>query len=228
MVDRLTRRVEEVPGLEQDETQDQPTVADLVQAAAAGDQRAWDGLVARYMPLVMSVAARYRLAEGDVADVSQTLWLRLVQNLHTLREPQALPGWIVTTTRNECFRVLRSGSRVSPYDPLTESPADRVDLRSDAQADPDEELLREERHEALLAAFAELPDRHRDLLMLLLADPPVSYAEISERLGMPIGGIGPTRARAVARLRRSPALAALLGTDDDADRTQSFTGNARR
>lgn len=211
--------------MDEDEAQDGPTVADLVRDAAAGDQRAWDGLVERYMPLVMSVAARYRLAEGDVADVSQTLWLRLVQSLHTLREPQALPGWIVTTTRNECFRVLRTGQRVTPYDPLTESPADRVDLRGASTADLDEELLREERHEALLAAFAELPDRHRELLLLLLADPPPSYAEISDRLGMPIGGIGPTRARAVARLRRSPALAALLGDDD---LTENLTGNRKR
>lgn len=207
---------------------DDPTVTELVAAAAAGDQSAWDRLVARYVPLVISVASRYRLADDDVADVSQTVWLRLVQHLGALREPQALPGWLVTTTRNECFRVLRSHQRVSPFDPLTESPADQADLRDGTAIDIDNDLLSAERRTALLAAFAELPDHHRELLLLLLADPPPSYAEISTRLGIPIGGIGPTRARAVERLRRSPALAALM-RDDDADKptSSSFTRSAR-
>jgi RNA polymerase sigma factor (sigma-70 family) len=198
-----------------------PTLADLVSAAAAGDPRAWDSIVVRFTPLVLSVTNRYRVAESDVADVAQTVWLRLVQNLDNLREPLALPGWISTTTRNECFRVLHSRRRLSPYDPLVESPADHGERREVTHIDLDEELLRAERHQALLAAFAELSDRHRELLVLLLEDPPLSYATISERLAMPVGAIGPTRARAVERLRSSPALAALLETDD-------LTGIGRR
>jgi RNA polymerase sigma factor (sigma-70 family) len=203
---------------------DDPTLTDLVKAAAAGDASSWDSIVARFSPLVLSVTARYRLADADVADVSQTLWLRLVQNLRGLREPQALPGWIVTTTRNECLRVLNFRQRLTTYDPLTESPGDRGDYRHVTQIDLAEDLLRAERHEALLLAFAELSDRDRELLLLLLADPPMSYAQISESLGMPVGAIGPTRARALERLRRSPALAALRNADDATD---NLTGSRR-
>jgi RNA polymerase sigma factor (sigma-70 family) len=197
--------------------QDDPTVTDLVLAATAGDQQAWDALVERYTPLVMSVAVRYRLSDEDAADVGQTLWLRLVQHLRELREPKALPGWIVATTRNECFRVLRGRQRTQSFDPLDAGIAERAEFRGVEYIDLDADLLRAERHEALLAAFAELPEHHRQLLLLLLADPPLAYAEISRRIGIPIGGIGPTRARALERLRRCPALAALLEADRLAD-----------
>ena len=184
------------------------TIAELVHAAVQGDKAAWDELVVRFNPLVMSVAARYRMSEQDAADVSQTLWLRLIQHLSSLREPAALPGWIVTTTRNECLRVLRIRQRTASFDPLLDPPRSRGPAVE--QHDIDDDLMRDERHEALLVAFAELNPRHRELLTLLLQDPPVSYADISERLGIPVGAIGPTRARALQRLRRSPALAALL------------------
>jgi RNA polymerase sigma factor (sigma-70 family) len=187
------------------------TIAELVHGAAKGDKTAWNELVVRFSPLVVSVASRYRLNEPDGADVSQTVWLRLVQHLSTLREPAALPGWIVTTTRNECLRVLRIRQRMAYFDPLIEPPGGRSTAAD--EDDIDDNLIHDERHEALLTAFAELPARHRDLLLLLLTDPPVSYSEISERLGIPIGGIGPTRARALDRLRRSPTLAALLNAE---------------
>ncbi len=187
------------------------TLAELVHAAAQRDKDAWDEIVVRFHPLVMSVTARYRLREQDAADVSQTLWLRLVQHLSTLREPAALPGWIVTTTRNECLRVLRIRQRTGTFDPLLEPPRSRGPAEEPSQVD--EDLMRDERHDALLGAFAELSGRHRELLELLLADPPVSYAEISERLDIPVGAIGPTRARALQKLRRSPALAALLSAE---------------
>lgn len=187
------------------------TIAELVRAATQRDKAAWDELVVRFNPLVGSVASRYRLSEQDVADVSQTVWLRLVQHLSSLREPAALPGWIVTTTRNECLRVLRIRQRTSMFDPLLDPP--RSKGPGEDQPAIDEDLMRDERHAALLSAFAGLSARHRELLTLLLTDPPVSYAEISERLAMPIGAIGPTRARALDRLRRSPALAALLDSE---------------
>jgi RNA polymerase sigma factor (sigma-70 family) len=190
---------------------DDATVGELVHAAANGDQQAWNSVVDRYTPLVMSVTFRYRMSPEDAADVAQTLWLRLVQHLGNLRDPEALPGWILTTTRNECFRLLRSRQLVEPYDPQVNPPSERVtaDRRGDA-TDLDEELLRNERHDALLAAFAELPDHQRELLRLMLTDPPTPYADISRLLGIPIGGIGPTRARAVERMRRNPVLAALM------------------
>jgi RNA polymerase sigma factor (sigma-70 family) len=190
------------------------SVTDLVVAAREGDQSAWNSLVVRFTPLVLSVISRYRMNEPDAADVSQTVWLRLVQHLPSLRQPAALPGWIVTTAGNECLRVIRIRQRTASFDPLVEPPRNRGTVTQIVSDDIDTDLLADERHEALLTAFAELPDKHRELLALLLADPPLSYAEISDRLGMAIGGIGPTRARALDRLRRSPSLAALIRSNE--------------
>jgi RNA polymerase sigma factor (sigma-70 family) len=179
----------------------------LVAAAAAGEATAWHELVDRYTALVLSVVRRHRLQDDDAEDVVQTLWLRLVEHLGELREPAALPGWIATTTRNECLRVIR-GRRVIPA-------SDPFEQRSAAGAGVEQEtldttMLEAERHEALLVALAELPDRQRALLTLLIEDPPVPYEEVSARLGIPVGSIGPTRARALARVRSHPAVQALL------------------
>jgi RNA polymerase sigma factor (sigma-70 family) len=180
-----------------------PDVARLVEAAREGDQRAWEELVQLYMPLVLSVTRRYRLEAADTADVSQTLWLRLVEHLDEIREPQRLPGWIATTVRNEAMRVLRTRGRTVSVDPQ-----DGVGLESAAGVEPsvDEDLLRRERHKALRDGLVELRPAHRELLVLLSADPPPSYDQISERLGIPRGSIGPTRSRALAELRRTAAL----------------------
>lgn len=197
---------------------DEPTIEAVVCAAADGNEQAWEGIVERYTPLVLSVVRRYRLHSDDVADVVQTVWLRLVERLDSLREPRALPGWLTTTTTHECLRVLRLRERTTPRDPTvlaeTSQPA--------GSASPDEGLLRHERHRALLAAFAELPDRQRELLLMLATDPPPSYAEIAERLGVSVGYIGPTRGRALANLRRSAEILAL--GDPEAERKHGRAG----
>jgi RNA polymerase sigma factor (sigma-70 family) len=181
-------------------------VTELVAAAVRGDESAWNELVERYVPLVMSVIRKHRLSEHDAADVNQTVWLRLVEHLHEIREPRALPVWVITTTRHECYRVLRSARHTRPFDALTASAiADRA-----SGTDIDEDLLRLERQQVLREAFAQLPARCQSLLSLLVADPPVPYAEISERLDIPVGGIGPTRARCLDKLRTAPALVAFL------------------
>jgi RNA polymerase sigma factor (sigma-70 family) len=177
---------------------DQP-VAELVGRAAAGEQAAWDRIVDRYAPLVWSICRRYRLTEADAEDVGATVWLRLVERLDSLREPAALPGWIATTTRNECLGLLRGQGRLGPLDEdrLTD---DRV---------PEDFLLQQERRAVLRTAFADLGERCRQLLALLFADPPAPYAEISTRLGLAVGGIGPTRQRCLDALRAHPSMAAL-------------------
>lgn len=180
-------------------------VAPLVASARAGDSAAWDTLVERFLPLVCGVIARHRLREADADDVNQTVWLRLVEHLDDLREPEALPGWLATTTRYECLRVLRGGQRALPVDPQGHTALDRA--VEDAPMEDD--LIRDQRHRALLQGLAQLPRGRRDLLLLLLADPPVPYAEISQRLDIPVGSIGPTRARALDQLRNSPAMRAL-------------------
>jgi RNA polymerase sigma factor (sigma-70 family) len=179
-------------------------LATLVPAAREGDQDAWNAIVDRFLPLVEAIARQHRLSEADGDDVSQTVWLRLVEHLHQLREPNALPGWIRTTTRNECLRVLAARGRMRPVDPQEGGGLDSVE-----PSVSDDQLLAAERRHLLREALAELPAARRELLLLLLADPPLGYEAISERLGIPIGSIGPTRARALEQLRRTRALRGL-------------------
>jgi RNA polymerase sigma factor (sigma-70 family) len=186
---------------------DDPTVLALVAGAKRGDQRSWNGLVERYAPLVWGVCRRYGLADADAHDVGQTVWLRLVEHLPALREPAALPGWLITTTRRECAVVQRAVRERARREQVEET-----DITADPEATAvDRWLVAEERGAALRAAFDDLPPRCRELLALLLADPPVSYAEISTRLEMAVGSIGPSRARCLDRLRQSRAIRDLLG-----------------
>ena len=183
-------------------------IAVLVSAAAEGDQSAWNEIVDRYTPLVVSVIYKHRLRPADAADVNQTLWLRLVEQIGRLREPEALPGWIMTTTRNECLRVLRVQQRTHLYDPLSESDA----LESaESDVDVESDLLAVERRQALRDGFADLTDQCKRLLTKLMTDPPPSYQVVSEELAMPVGSIGPTRIRCLEKLRKTPALSAFLG-----------------
>jgi len=186
-------------------------VGPLIAAAAAGDQGAWDELVTRYAPLVHAVIRSSGLNRADWPDAHQTVWLRLVEHLGQLREPAALGGWLVTTARHECYRLIRLARRTLPFDPYDESETAHVaaSLLVDP-ATPDERLLRLERRQALRDGFAQLPSRCQELLAMLSRDPPASYREISERLGMPIGSVGPTQARCLRKLEHCPALTAFL------------------
>jgi len=185
-------------------------VAALVAAAAAGEQQAWRELVDRYAPLLVSVIRRFRLTPSDTEDIAQTVWLRLVEHLDRLREPQAIPRWLITTGRRESIRYLSSRHRIPPNDPLEP----RYQSLAVDTGEPNEDLFRAERHEVLLAGLAELPRRQRELLLLLAEDPQPSYVEISERTGIPVGSIGPTRARALERLRRSAPVRGYLMSSD--------------
>ena len=185
---------------------DAPDVASLVASAAQGDEAAWHELVERYTPLLVRVVQGYRLGPAELEDVAQTVWLRLIEQLGQLREPRALPGWIVTTARREALRSARRMARVKPQDP-TDASWGALFVAHD---EPDAAMLRAERDAALLEGFATLSARQRHLLVLLAEDLP--YAEISRRTGIPVGAIGPTRARALERLRRSPSVQALSAT----------------
>ena len=188
---------------------DDSGVIDLVTRAKNRDKQAWDELVERYAPLIWSICRRHQLGGADADDVGQNVWLQLVTHLETLRDPAALPGWLVTTTRRECGRALRTapGSHAAGYTPEVESIADE-------QAETaDQELLVAERHAALREAFGDLSPFSQQLVALLAQDPPVPYAEISARLGIPVGSIGPSRSRSLNRLRRHPAIAALINAE---------------
>jgi RNA polymerase sigma factor (sigma-70 family) len=188
------------PGAEETLMPQPLEVEQLVEAARAGDAAAWDALVDRYLPLVTAVIRRLRLSPADADDVNQTVWLRLVEHLDGLREPRALPGWLATTARHEGLRVIKRRNRDLPVDPGCGT-FDTAEI-----LDPGETMVEDLRSQALREAMLELSEKQRELLLLLLADPPLSYDDISARLGIPRGSIGPTRARALAQLRRSRAL----------------------
>jgi RNA polymerase sigma factor (sigma-70 family) len=189
-------------------------IADLVTRARNGDERAWGALVERYAPLIWSICRNHRLGDADAKDVGQSVWLYLVDQLDRVRDPAALPGWLATTTRRECARVLRAaqGPQTAGYVRDTESlPDERIETA-------DQELLAAERRAALREAVGDLPLCCQRLIALLTADPPAPYAEISARLGIAVGSIGPTRARCLDRLRRHPAIAALMTEAGPGDR----------
>jgi len=181
--------------------------AALVRAAADGDQAAWDALVKRFGGLVWSIARSHRLGTADAADVSQTAWLRLVENLGRIRDPERVGAWLASTCRNECLRVIRRSGRQVP----TDIGAD-IDLEAEETAAPpvDAALLAGERDTELWRAFARISERCQVLLRLLITDPPPSYEEVGEILDMPVGSIGPTRARCLEHLRRTSGITAHL------------------
>jgi RNA polymerase sigma factor (sigma-70 family) len=178
----------------------------LVTRARNGDKQAWDELVERYAPLIWSICRRYRLGRADAEDAGQSVWLQLVDQLASLRDPAALPGWLATTTQRECGRVLRAARKQqAPGHPL-----DAADIPDQVTGTAESELLRAQRHATLREAFMHLPPDSRKLIALLIQDPPVPYAEISARLGIPVGSIGPSRGRCLDKLRHDPAIAALI------------------
>jgi RNA polymerase sigma factor (sigma-70 family) len=185
---------------------------DLVARVRAGDQEAWSVLTRRYTNLLWSVARGMRLSHADAADAVQTAWLRLVESLDQVRDPDRLGSWLVTTVRRECLAVLRRGAKVQTglADGWEEIPAPDDNL--------DAALLREERDAALWRAFRLLTERCQALLRVLMADPPPNYADVSVALDMPIGSIGPTRQRCLSNLRR------FMSSHGDAGEDFGFAG----
>ena len=183
-------------------------VTDLVTRARKGDQQAWDVLVERYAPLIWSICRHYRLSRADAEDVGQRIWLQFVSHLDTIRDPAALPGWLTTTTRRECNRVVHAARGPQAAGQLDENIPDKQARTAE------QELLAAERHAALREAFTCLSPSRQQLMALLIQDPPVPYTEISARLGIPVSSIGPTRHRCLEQIRRHPAIAALINIED--------------
>jgi RNA polymerase sigma factor (sigma-70 family) len=173
------------------------SLTDLINAAAAGDERAWEMLVARFRGLVWSIVNSYRLEPADAADVVQTTWLRLVQHIGRIHQPLALGGWLATTARRECLRALRLAGREQPTE------EQYLEVAGPPEADPQDHVVIAETDRVLWESVDRLSPRCRKLLRLLMADPRPSYRDISASLNMPIGSIGPSRARCLACLRRT-------------------------
>jgi RNA polymerase sigma factor (sigma-70 family) len=171
-------------------------IARLVETAAVGDRQAWNDLVQRYVALLWAIALRHGLNESDAGDVVQTTWLRLIEHIGELRDPGRIGSWLATTAQREALRCIAKSRRLVLSD--DGAPFDGPDR---LLPPVDEALLVREQVEAAREALGTLPPPWRSLIELLTQDPPLSYEEIGESLGVPIGSIGPTRHRCVRRLR---------------------------
>ena len=176
----------------------------LVKAAAAGDAQAWQQIVDDYSRLVWSVARGFRLSLADAADVTQTTWLRLVENLDRIQNPDQLAGWLATTARREALRLIRKAQREVPDSEEAEGNVSFFG-DSDDDGDPETALVAEQERNDLWQAFATLSERCRNLLRVVSVTPLESYAAVAEALGMAVGSIGPTRSRCLAHLKRALA-----------------------
>jgi RNA polymerase sigma factor (sigma-70 family) len=171
----------------------------LLERAAQGDQRAWSALVARFDRAIHAVARRHGLCVADQDEVAQRTWLAFVRHIGRLRDHPAVAGWLITTARRECVRLLSASGREIP----SESPAS---VHEPLAPPIDDEVLTAERRDALHRALEAVPVHEQRLMRLLLTRPELSYDEISAVLGMPKGSIGPTRGRCIARLREDRQL----------------------
>jgi RNA polymerase sigma factor (sigma-70 family) len=183
-------------------------LAELVARARTGDQRAWVGLVERLERLVWKTV-NAATSDAEVRkDAAAATWLRLTENLHAIREPDRLPGWLVTTARNEVTAHFRRNRLILDAAPTHVEPPS-------TDAGPAERVEDAALRVALRAGFARLsPDCQQLLSLLVLADPPLSYAEVEAEMQRPHGSLGPTRARCLDRLRATPELRAFIAGDD--------------
>ena len=184
-----------IPQTAERSSADDDDLIQVVAEARAGTSEAWETLVERFGGLVAAVARRCRLSEADVAEVGQTTWLRLVENIDRIQQPERLGAWLATTSRRESVRIATRQTSV----PAT----DAVFLIADDRADPvDAGLLRDEQVHAIRIAAERMPLRCQRLLGLLMGDDDLPYKEIAEQLNMPVGSIGPTRGRCLEHLRQ--------------------------
>lgn len=175
----------------------------LVKQAAAGDEAAWGSLVRAYGGLVWAIALREARSARDAADVTQTTWLRLVEHIDRLSEPARVGAWLATTARRESRRVAAKSRRMAPTEETRLYAQLDDDRARESNAVPGVEaaLLRSEAAESVTRAIARLGERDQRLLRMLMHEPALPYSAISVALNMPIGSIGPTRARCLAKLK---------------------------
>jgi len=171
-------------------------VSTVVRRAAFGDERAWEELVEQYDRPLRSIARAFRLTTEESADAVQTTWLKLVQHVDRLRDPEGVGGWLSSTMRRECMHIVRRRRREQLTDDWT-----GWSIVDDAGGSVDADLLLAQRNALLWQVVDRLPARQRQLLRALSASPPPSYQQVGAALSMAVGTIGPTRTRALQRLR---------------------------
>jgi RNA polymerase sigma factor (sigma-70 family) len=177
-----------------DPVPDTRTTTELLHIAVDGDAAAWEMIVRRFEPAVAAMITTYRLQEADARDATQRTWLRMLENHQQIREPEALGGRLKTTARRECLRILADQRLVEPLPETSEYP--------DAVVDVERTVVDTDQARYVRNLLALLPARSYALLNSLFQDDPPGYAQLSAATGIPVGSIGPTRARALRRLRR--------------------------
>jgi len=185
---------------------------ELVDRIRARDESAWRDLSDRYEPLLRWLARQHGLSADDAADVIQLTWLRCLEHIDQLAHKEKLGSWLATICRRECMRLATSGRREIPL-----SEPDMVPLMTGqgGECDPCAEVLRGDERHRLYTAIMALPERQRMVVVEVLKREDRSYLDLSQRLGLPVGSIGPTRQRALTRLRRDPRLAGLSSATGD-------------
>jgi RNA polymerase sigma factor (sigma-70 family) len=184
-------------------TVDSDQVGRLAREAARGDEAAWKALVERFSGFVWSIIRGYGLSSADAADVFQTVWLHLAEHIGRIKTPEHVGAWLATTTRHESLLVARVGARVIPTDnPALLDIGTADESPEQAVLNSEQALIDSQRARRLWQALGELPARCQKLLRVLIATPTPSYADVAVALGIPVGSIGPTRARCLRQLRQ--------------------------
>jgi RNA polymerase sigma factor (sigma-70 family) len=175
----------------------------LVRGAKDGDRESWATLVEQFTPMLCNILRAYRLSAADVDDAVQETWIAAYTHVGRLREPDAFAGWLAVIARRNALHIVERNRREIATVPeqLDSAPMD---------ATPEKIALESEKRRAVRRAVERLPGRQGEIMGSLLGQPGVSYADLAERLGIPVGSIGPTRERALARLSRDPLLAGVL------------------
>lgn len=174
------------------------STTELLQRACDRDPRAWEEIVRRYSGVVISKVRSFRLQPADAHDAVQMTWLRLTENCHRIQLPEQLGGWLATTASRECLRILRNQVRHTH----TLHDEGTIEGVADPSVDPEQRAVDADTAQRLWSLVSTLPPRRQTLLRELFLDNPRPYAEVARAIGIPAGGIGPTRARALTQLRR--------------------------
>jgi len=182
------------------------SAGELVARIRAGDESAWRAMSVQYEPLLRWVARRCGLSHDDASDAVQLTWLRCLEHIGQLADADKLNGWLITICRRECIRLATKGRREVPLNAL--SLAQLIDDER-KECDPCAEVVHRDQCDRVYLAIMSLPERQRVVLVELLNRGDQSYLDLSRRLGLPVGSIGPTRQRAVSRLLLDPRVADL-------------------
>lgn len=180
--------------------------AELVARIRARDELAWRAMTRQYEPLLRWLVRQCGLSADDADDAIQLTWLRCLEHIGQLTDADRLTGWLVTICRRECIRLATSSRREVP---LSEPDMARLIDEDREEADPCAKAALRDECNRLYQAIVALPERQRTILVELLRREDQSYLDLSRRLGLPIGSIGPTRQRALSRLRLDPRIADL-------------------